>query len=103
MHFQLINKFARDLTDAHLSAAVKAIPHTCRQQDSGGMAGKSEYEQHLREKSLIWHKMREDCGCSRAGTGANSMRHNRAQWRFYIGAGGGGGGLSPPNPEKLRG
>ena len=84
LHFQQINKFPVDLTDACLSAAETAIPHTCRRQDNGRIAGWSEHVQPLREESLFWHKMWLDCGRPRAGAVADSMRRTRAAYHYAI-------------------
>ena len=52
-HFQLINKYAIDITNACLSAAEKAIPLTCSRGESGRIPGWSEYVKPLRDKSLF--------------------------------------------------
>jgi len=84
LHFQQINKFAMDLTNACMSAAEATVPHTCRRQDSGRIAGWSEHVQPLREKSLFWHKMWLDCGRPRAGAVADSMRRTRVAYHYAI-------------------
>jgi len=83
-HFQQLNEYAAAVTDACLSAAETAIPHTCRRQDSGRIAGWSEHVQPLREKSLFWHKLWLDCDRPRSGAVADSMRRTRAAYHYAI-------------------
>jgi len=75
LHFQQINNYAVALTDACLSTAEAALPHTCYRKDSGRIAGWSEHVQLLREKALFWHKTWLDCDRPREswyGSGLNA-------------------------------
>jgi len=86
LHFQQINKYAVALTDACLSAAEAARPHTCYRKDGGCIAGWSEHVQPLREMTLFWHKMWLDYDRprERAGAVADSMRRTRAAYHYAI-------------------
>ena len=84
LHFQQVNEYALAITKSCLSSAETAIPHTCRRQASGRIAGWSEYVQPLRDKSLFWHKIWLDCGRPKVGAVAESMRRTRAAYHYAI-------------------
>jgi exonuclease III len=62
-HFQAINIYAHNISDACTKAAEATIPATCNKQTSGRIPGWTEFIQPVRDKSLFWHKWGQT-GCS---------------------------------------
>ena len=83
-HFQALDVYAKDITEACLIAAENSIPHTCNRQSSGRLPGWSEHVQPLRDKSLFWHNLWLDCGRPKTGAVADSMRRTRAAYHYAI-------------------
>ena len=84
MHFQQLNKYVADNTDSCISAAESVIPHTSKRQNSGRIAGWSEYVQPLHDKSLVWHNLWLDCDRSKTGAVVDCMRHTRAAYHYAV-------------------
>jgi hypothetical protein len=84
VHFQQLNKYVADITEVCISAADSVIPHACRRQCSGRIAGWSEFVQPLRDKSLFWHKLWLECDRPRTGAVADCMRRTRAAYHYAI-------------------
>ena len=65
-------------------ACNSAIPFTKLRQQSGRIAGWSEYVQPLRQKSLFWHHLWVQNGRPRSGAVADCMRRSRAAYHYAV-------------------
>ena len=51
---------------------------------SGRIAGWSEHVKPLKEKSLVWHRIWDNCGRPRSGAVADCMRRTQAAYHYTI-------------------
>jgi len=79
-HKQLINAYANDIISACHSAADAAVPHISNRQECSCIPGWTEHVKPLREKSMFWHNLWMECGRSKAGVVAESVRRSRAAY-----------------------
>ena len=83
-HVNAINTYANDITEACIAAARLVVPLTCSRQESRRIPGWSEQVQPLRDKSLFWHRLWDECGRPHAGYVADCMRRTRAAYHYCI-------------------
>jgi exonuclease III len=83
-HFQAINAYANELTEACIAAAEATLPVTCDRRFNGCMPGWSEHVKPTRERSLFWHRMWLDCDRPKHGPVADAMRRTRAAYHYKI-------------------
>ena len=83
-HIDAISAYADAISDACLSAANGCIPHTCHQHSKGRIPGWSERVDPFRQKSLLWHKIWDECGRPRSGVVADCMRRSRAKYHYTL-------------------
>jgi len=61
-HVNAINTYANDITEVCVAAARLVVPVTCTRHQTRCILGWSEHVQPLRDKSLFWHKIWDECG-----------------------------------------
>jgi len=83
-HFSALTDYVKGITDACINACKSSIPSTSLKQQSGRIAGWSEYVQPLREKSLFWHHLWVENGRPHSGTVADCMRRSRASYHYAV-------------------
>jgi len=83
-HFESINLYVSQLADACLQSAEKTIPFTRRRGERGCIPGWTEQIAPLRDKSMFWHRMWNDCGRPHNGIVADIMRRTRLQYHAAI-------------------
>jgi len=83
-HFQALTDYVQGITEACVNACNSAIPFTKLRQQSGRIAGWSEYVQPLRQKSLFWHHLWVQNGRPRSGAVADCMRRSRAAYHYAV-------------------
>ena len=83
-HGQAINVYANSVSAACTAAAQFTIPQTCSRQRSQRIPVWCEYVQPLRDKSLFWHRMWQDCGRPRSGVVFDCMRRSRLAYHYAI-------------------
>jgi len=76
--------YANDITEACMAAARLVVPFTYSQQQSRRIPGLSEQVQPLRDKSLFWHALWDECGRPHAGYVADCMRRTRAAYHYCM-------------------
>ena len=67
-----------------MAAANNNIPHIALKNTEGRIAGLHEYVKHIREKTLLWHRIWHDCGRPRDGVVAGVMRRARASYHYVL-------------------
>ena len=60
-HYDAINQYLIDITEACLSAGHSNIPYSSSPINSGRIPGWSEEVEPLRQKSLFWHQIWNNC------------------------------------------
>ena len=83
-HVNAINTYANDITEACVAAARLVVPVTCSRQQTRCIPGWSEQVQPLRDKSLFWHRIWDECGWPHTGYVADCMRRTRAAYHYCI-------------------
>ena len=83
-HYEAVNSYANQITDASNETADTCIPRTRDRNSSGCIPGWSEYIKPLRDKSLFWHGLWLDCNRPKTGAVADCMRRTRAACHYGI-------------------
>ena len=83
-HYDAINQYLNDTTEACLSAGHSNIPYSSSPINSGRIPGWSEEVEPLRQKSMFWHQIWNNCGRPHTGHVADCMRRTRASYRYAI-------------------
>ena len=83
-HITALNQYAADMTEACLMAGDACIPQTTNRKTTGRIPGWSEEVEPLRDKSIFWHNIWNECGRPRDGYVADCMRRTRASYHYAI-------------------
>ena len=83
-HYDAINQYLNDITEACLSAGHSNITYSSSPINSGRIPGWSEEVEPLHQKSLFWHQIWNDCGRPHTGIVADCMRRTRASYHYAI-------------------
>ena len=78
-----LNAYAKAITDACLTTANDAFPHTSK-YGRKPTPDRTEYVEPHRSKSIFWHKMWLECGRPKSGVVADIMRRTRASYHYAV-------------------
>lgn len=83
-HFQDINLYSLEISKACIASAEDTIPYSRPPGTKGRIPGWNERVRPLREKSIFWHTIWNECGRPRDGVIAGVMRRTRAAYHCEL-------------------